>query len=61
MLSSETYADFSGVTVVLTSEDHIQSVVASADGIVVGLLSKPSFTLSLETDYDTSDILITCT
>ena len=61
VLSSETYTDFSGVTLVLTSGDDVQSAVASAEGIVVGLLSKPSFTLSLETDYDTSDILITCT
>lgn len=60
-LSSDTYPDLSGVSVVLTSDAGEQVAVVSAEGAVTGLLSEPNFTLSLQTDYNSADILITCT
>jgi hypothetical protein len=63
-LSSETYTDFSNVTVILTSDNGEQSVTASTDGSVVGLHSEPSFTLALQCydeGFDVSQVTITCT
>lgn len=60
-LSSDTYPDLSGVSVVLTSDAGEQVAVTSAEGAVTGLLSEPNFTLSLQTEYNSADILITCT
>lgn len=61
-LSSETITDFSGITVTLTSDGYgAKAVIANADGSVTGLHSVPSFTLSLHSGQDISDVLITCT
>lgn len=60
-LSSDTYPDLSGVSVVLTSDAGEQIAMTNAEGAVTGLLSEPNFTLSLQTDYNSADILITCT
>lgn len=63
-LSSETYTDFSNITVVLTSENGEQSIVSGIDGVVTGLISESIFTLSLQsdaTDFDPSLVVISCT
>lgn len=63
-LSSETYTDFSNITVVLTSDNGEQTATASADGSVVSLHSEPSFTLTLQCDaegFDASQVTISCT
>lgn len=64
VLSSETYSDFSDITVILTSGDEEQIVVANTNGNVIGLRSRPDFTLTLRCDaddFDASEITITCT
>lgn len=63
-LSSETYTDFSNITVVLTSDNGEQTATASVDGSVVGIHSEPSFTLALQCDaegFDASQVTISCT
>lgn len=62
-LTSETYTDFSNITVALTNGENGQSIVSGADGVVVGLSSEPEFKLvlsSTEADFDPTLVTITC-
>ena len=62
-LSSETYTDFSNVTVTLTYEDTTQTAVANVDGTVTGLNSESEFMLTLtsvDADFDPTLVTITC-
>lgn len=63
-LSSEVYSDLSYITVVLNGDTDSQQAVSNADGIIIGLNSEPSFTLSLQSDmddFDPSQVIISCT
>lgn len=63
-LSSEVYTDLSQITVVFTSDSGTKQATSNADGVVTGLNSESSFTLSLQSDmadFDPSQVTISCT
>lgn len=64
VLSSEVYTDLSQITVVLNGDSGTQQATSDADGVVAGLNSESSFTLSLQSDmtnFDPSQVTISCT